>query len=128
MFDKVRKLFKRNNEVIPLPEGYDSEIFTQVMERAITPEQQTGVLRTAYHLTRLWNGGDTAQIPRVITMVEANYPHLERMAAHEIFSQEWLDELKTVLLTTADSAEVLVYLPKDFRQLLLDTLNNLEPD
>lgn len=128
MFDNIKKLFKRDNEVIPLPEGYDSEIFTQVMERAITPEQQSSVLRTTYHLSRLWNGVDTGQIPAAITMVDANYPHLERMAALEIFSQEWLSELKTVLQITANAADVLVYLPKNFRTMLLDALDNLEPD
>lgn len=128
MFDNLKKLFKRNDGFIPLPEGYDSEIFNQVLARSISPEQQTAVLRTSYHLTQLWRGGDTAEIPRAITMVDAAYPHLERMADLELFSPEWMAELKTAIQITADSAEVLLYYPKQFRQLLHDALDNLEPD
>ena len=128
MFHNIRKLFKRSEDFIPLPAGFDSKIFREVMERAITPEQQTKVLRTTYHLTRLWSGGNAAHIPQVVVMVEATYPHLEHMADLEIFSSEWLAELATVMQLTAASADVLVSQSEQFRQLLHEALANVRSD
>lgn len=130
MFDNIKKLLKRNDEFIPLPVGFgfDPEIFSQVMERAITPEQQTRVLRTAYHLNQLWNGGDTENIPRIIVMVEAAYPHLERMADLEIFGTDWLAELAIVMRLTAGSADGLVGQSEQFKELLQEAFENVKSD
>ncbi len=128
MFDNIRKLLKRNDEFIPLPLGLDSKIFNQVMVQAITPEQQTKVLRTAFHLTQLWKYGNTAHIPQVIVMVEATYPHLERMADLEIFGSDWLAELATVMQLTSDSADGLVSQSEQFEQLLREALDNVKSD
>jgi len=128
MFDSIRKLFKRSDDFIPLPKGFDSKIFRQVMVQAITPEQQTKVLRTTFHLTQLWKGGNSAHIPQVIVMVEATYPHLEHMADLEIFSSDWLAELATVLQLTADSADDLVSQSEQFKELLREALDNVKSD
>jgi hypothetical protein len=128
MFDNIRKLLKRNDEFIPLPVGLDSKIFNQVMVQAITPEQQTKVLRTAFHLTQLWKGGNTAHIPQVIVKVEATYPHLERMADLEIFGSDWLAELATVIQLTSDSADGLVSQLEQFEQILREALDNAKSD
>ena len=128
MFDNIRKLFKRSDDFIPLPAGFDSKIFRVVMERAITPEQQTKVLRTTYHLTRLWPGGNSARIPEIMVMVEATYPHLEHMADLEIFSSDWLAELATVMQLTTGSADGLVSQSEQFKQLLREALENVRSD
>jgi hypothetical protein len=128
MFDSIRKLFKRSDDFIPLPEGFDSEIFRQVMVRAISPEQQTKVLRTTYHLTQLWKYGNAAHIPQVIVKVKTNYPHLKRMADLEIFSSDWLAELATVMQLTADSADVQESQSEQFKQLLREALDNVKSD
>jgi len=128
MFENIKKLLKRDDGIIPLPAGYDSEIFNQVLMRSISSEQQTAVLRTSYHLSQLWCAGDTEEIPRAITMVDAAYPHLERMADLVLFSEEWLDELNTVIQITSNSAEVSLYYPEQFKQLLHDALENLQPE
>jgi hypothetical protein len=128
MFNNIKKLFRRNNEFIPLPLGYDPQVFNLVMTRAISPEQQTRVLRTAYYLTRLWNGGETARIPRIIVTVEVNYPHLERMADLEMFGDEWLAELAIVIKLTSGSADGLVSQSEQFRQLLREAYENVKPD
>ena len=98
------------------------------MEQAITPEQQTKVLRTAFHLTQLWKGGNTAHIPQVIVKVEATYPHLERMADLEIFGSDWLAELATVIQLTSDSADGLVSQLEQFEQILREALDNAKSD
>ena len=98
------------------------------MVQAITPEQQTKVLRTTFHLTQLWKGGNSAHIPQVIVMVEATYPHLEHMADLEIFSSDWLAELATVLQLTADSADDLVSQSEQFKELLREALDNVKSD
>ncbi len=128
MFDNIRKLLKRNDEFIPLPVGIDSKIFNQVMVKAITPDQQTKVLRTAYHLSQLWNGGETAHIPQIIVMVDAAYPHLERMADLEIFDTDWLAELAIVMQLTAGSADGLVGQSEQFKQLLRESYENIKSD
>lgn len=128
MFAALRKLFKRNDDFIPLPPGYDPEVFNSVLARAISPEQQTRVLRTAYHLTQLWNGEKTAHIPRIIVMVEASYPHLERMSDLEIFSDEWLAELAIVIKYTTGSADGLVGQSEQFKQLLREAYENVKSD
>jgi hypothetical protein len=128
MFNNIKKLFRRNNEFIPLPLGYDPQVFNLVMTRAISPEQQTRVLRTAYHLTQLWNGGETARIPRIIVTVEVNYPHLERMADLEMFGDEWLAELATIMKLTSGSADGFVSQSEHFRQLLREAYENVKPD
>lgn len=98
------------------------------MVRAITPEQQTKVLRTTYHLTQLWPGGSSARIPQVIVMIEATYPHLEHMADLEIFSTDWLAELATVMQLTTGSTDGLAGQSEQFRQLLREALDNVKPD
>jgi len=128
MFDNIRRLFKKGDEFIPLPVGIDTKVFNQVMVRAISPDQQTKVLRTAYHLTQLWNGGETAHIPQIIVMVNAAYPHLERMADCEIFDTDWLAELAIVMQLTAGSANGLVGQSEEFKQLLREALENVQPD
>lgn len=128
MFDNFRKLFKHSDDFIPLPVGFDSKIFREVMVRAITPEQQTKVLRTTYHLTQLWPGGSSARIPQIIVMIEATYPHLEHMADLEIFSTDWLAELATVMQLTTGSTDGLAGQSKQFRQLLREALDNVKPD
>jgi len=128
MFDNIRKLLKHNDEFIPLPVGYDSKVFNQVMEHAITPEQQTKVLRTTYHLTQLWRGGETAHIPQIIVMVDATYPHLELMADHEIFGTDWLAELAIVMQLTAGSADGLVGQSEQFKQLMREAYENVKSD
>jgi len=128
MFDNIRKLFKRNDDFIPLLAGFDSKIFREIMERAIPPEQQTKVLRTTYHLTQLWPGGNSARIPELMVMVEATYPHLEHMADLEIFSTNWLAELAIVMQLTTGSAGGLVGQSEQFKQLLREALDNVQPD
>ena len=128
MFDNLRKLFKRNDEFIPLPAGYDEKIFRLVMERAITPEQQTNVLRTTYHLSRLWNGGETANLLQLIVMVEPVYPHLARMADLEMFGTEWLAELAKIIELTTGSADNLVGQSEQFKQLLREAYENVKSD
>jgi hypothetical protein len=117
MFNNIKKLFRRNNEFIPLPVGYDPQVFNLVMTRAISPEQQTRVLRTAYHLTQLWNSNETARIP-----------HLERMADLEMFVDEWLAELATIMKLTSGSADGLVSQSEHFRQLLREAYENVKSD
>lgn len=128
MFDNIRKLLKQSDKSIPLPAGFDPKIFSLVMERAISPEQQTKVLRTAYHLSQLWKGGDASHIPQVIVMVEATYPHLERMADLEIFGTDWLAELATVIQLTAGSADSLAGQSEQFKQLLWEALENVKSE
>lgn len=128
MFDNLRKFFKRKEDFIPLSLDCDPEVFNVVMTRAITPEQQTGVLRTAYHLTRLWSGGETAHIPRFIVTVNATYPHLERMADLEIFGDEWLAELAVVIKLTSGSANGLVGQSEQLKQLLREAYENVKAD
>jgi hypothetical protein len=128
MFNNIKKLFKRNDDFIPLPLGYDPQVFNLVMTRAISPEQQTRVLRTAYHLTQLWSGGETAHIPRIIVTVEVNYPHLERMADLEMFGDEWLAELAIVIKLTSGSVDGLAGQSEQFRQLLREAYENVKPD
>ena len=128
MFDTLRKLFKRNDNFMPLPVGYDPKVFNSIMSLAITQEQQTRVMRTAYHLTQLWNSDKMAHIPRVIVLVEANYPHLERMADLEIFGDEWLAELAIVMQYTSGSADSLAGQSEQFRQLLGEAYENLKGD
>ena len=129
MFDSFRKLFRRNHdEFIPLPPGFDPRVFNSIMARAITPDQQTKVLRTAYHLTQLWNSEKTAHIPRIIVMVEAAYPHLERMADLEIFGNEWLAELSIVIRYTTGSADGLIGQSEQFKQLLHEAYENVKGD
>ncbi len=128
MFDNIRKLLKHNNEFIPLPVGIDSKVFNQVMVRAITPDQQTKVLRTVYHLTQLWKVGETAHIPQIIVKVDAAYPHLERMADLEIFDTDWLAELAIVMQLTAGSADGLVGQSEQFKQLLQEAFENVKSD
>ena len=128
MFINIKKLFRRNNEFIPLPAGYDPQVFNLVMTRAISPEQQTRVLRSAYHLTQLWNSNETARIPQIIVTVEVNYPHLERMADLEMFGDEWLAELATIMKLTSGSADGLVSQSEHFRQLLREAYENVKPD
>jgi len=128
MFDILRKLLKRNDDFIPLPAGYDEKIFRLVMERAITPEQQTNVLRTTYHLSRLWNGGETARLLQLIVMVEPAYPHLARMADLEMFDTEWLAELAIVIELTTGSADNLVGQSEQFKQLLREAYENVRTD
>ena len=128
MIDRVRKFFRRSDELIPLPEGFDSKIFSQVTVHAETPEQQTKVLRTTFHLAQLWKDSDSAHIPQVMVMVEATYPHLERMADLEISSSDWLAELATVMQLTADSADDLVRQSKEIDQLLRETLDKAKSD
>jgi len=98
------------------------------MERARSPEQQTKVLRTAYHLTQLWPGGDSARIPGVMVMVKATYPHLAHMADLEIFSTSWLAELAIVMQLTAGSADSLAGQSEQFKQLLREALDNVNSD
>jgi hypothetical protein len=128
MFDNIRKLFKRSDDFIPLPAGYDEKIFSLVMERAITPEQQTNVLRTAYHLSQLWSGGETANLLQIIVMVEPAYPHLARMADLEMFGTEWLAELAKVVELTTGSADNLVGQSEQFKQLLKEALDNVQSE
>lgn len=128
MFDNIRKLFRRGDDFIPLPPGFDPEIFREVMERAKTPQQQTRVLRTVYHLTRLWPAGKAVHIPRAMVMVNAAYPRLARMSNLEIFGTEWLAELAVVMQLTAGSTDGLASQPESFRQLLREALENLKPD
>lgn len=127
MFDHIRKLFHRGDEFIPLPPGFDPEIFREVMGRAKTPQQQTRVLRTVYHLTRLWPAGEAAHIPRAMIMLDAAYPRLARMSNLEMFGSEWLAELAAVMQLTAGSADGLASQPESFRQLLRAALENLKP-
>ena len=128
MFNNIKKLFRRNNEFIPLPLGYDPQVFNLVMTRAISTEQQTKVLRTAYHLTRLWGGGETAHIPQIIVTLESNYPHLERMADLEMFGDAWLAELATIMKLTSGSADGLAGQSEQFRQLLHEAYENVKSD
>ena len=128
MFDNLRKLLKRKDDFIPLPVGYDEKIFRLVMERAITQEQQTNVLRTTYHLSRLWNGGETAKVLELIVIVEPAYPHLARMADLEMFGTEWLAELAKVIELTTGSADNLVGQSEQFKQLLREAYDNVKAD
>jgi hypothetical protein len=128
MFENLRKLLRRDNDFIPLPPEYDPKVFNVIMSRAISSEQQTKVMRTAYHLTRLWGGGETAHIPQIIVMVDANYPHLARMADLEIFGDQWLAELAIVMKLTSGSADGLAGQPEHFRQLLRHAYENMKSD
>jgi len=128
IIDRIRKLFGRNDELIPLPEGFDSKIFSQVMSRAKTPEQQAKVAHTAFYLAHLWKDGDSAHIPQVMVMVEAVYPHLERMADLDPSSTDWLTELSTVIKLTADSADDLVRETEEVNQVLRAALDKDKSD
>ncbi len=128
IIDRIRKFFGRSDELIPLPEGFDSKIFSQVMVRAKTPEQQTKVAHTAFYLARLWKDGNSAHIPQVMAMVEATYPHLERMADLEPLSSDWLAELATAMQLTAESADDLVRETEEIDQLLRAALDNSKSD
>ena len=128
MFENIKKLIRQSGDYIPLPEGYDPEIFKLVMERAILQEQQTCVLRTSYHLSQLWRGEENRRILHVILMVEPAYPHLARMADLEIFGDEWLAELATVVNLTMGSVDNLVGQSEQFKQLLREAFDNMKPD
>lgn len=128
IIDRIRRLFGRGDELIPLPEGFDSQIFSQVMVRAETREQQAKVMRTALQLAQLWKDGDQAHLPRAMVMVEATYPHLERMADLEVYGSDWLSELAAAMQATADSADDLVWQSKETAQLLRDALDKSPPD
>ena len=108
--------------------GYDAEIFRLVMERAITQEQQTNVLRTSYHLSQLWQGEENRRILHVILMVEPAYPHLATMANLEIFGDNWLAELATVVKLTMGSVDNLVGPSEQFKTLLQEAFDNMHPD
>ena len=127
MFENFRKLLRHNDESIPLPPGFDSSVFNHVISRAISSEQQTKVLRTTYHLSQLWQGSKTSEITEIIVMVDATYPHLERMADLEIFGDNWLAELATVVKITMGSADNLVGQSEQFKQLLKDAMENVKP-
>jgi len=128
IIDRIRKFFGHSDELIPLPEGFDSQIFSQVMVRAKTPEQRTKVAQTAFYLARLWKDGESAHIPQVMVMVEATYPHLEQMANLEPLSSDWLTELATVMQLTADSADDLVRETEEINQLLQAALDKPKSD
>lgn len=61
-------------------------------------------------------------------MVDAAYPHLEKMADLEIFGNEWLAELATVIKYTCGSADGLVGQSEQFKQLLRDAYENVNSD
>ena len=102
IIESIRLLFgQRREELIPLPPGYDAEIYTEVMSRVTLPERQTRLIRASFQLAQLWQHGELSHIPRVMIMFEATYPHLERMADLEIYSSDWLTELIAALQLTA---------------------------
>lgn len=102
IIESIRLLFgRRSDDLIPLPEGYDSQIYSEIMSRISIPEQQTRLIRATFQLAQLWQSGDLSRIPRVIIMFESTYPHLERMADLEIYSSGWLAELIVALQLTA---------------------------
>lgn len=103
IIESIRLLFShRKDDLIPLPAGYDSQIYSEVMMRIAAPEQQSKVMRAAFQLAQLWQYGDLAHIPRVMVMVEATYPHLERMADLEVYTTDWLSELTAAMQLTAE--------------------------
>ena len=126
MFENFRKLLRHDEKIIPLPPGFDSKVFNQVISRAISPEQQTKVLRTTYHLTQLWQGSKTSEITEIIVMVDAAYPHLERMSDLVIFDTDWLAELAIVVKLTMGSADNLVGQSEHFKQILKEAFENIQ--
>lgn len=102
IIESIRLLFGRHKDnLIPLPPGYDAQIYTDVMTRVSGPEQQTRLIRATFQLAQLWQYGELSHIPRIMVMFEATYPHLERMADLEIYSSDWLIELIAALQLTA---------------------------
>ena len=98
----IRLLFgRRRDDLIPLPAGYDAQIYNAVMLRIAVPERQTRVMRAAFQLAQLWQYGDLSHIPRVMIMIEATYPYLERMADLDVYSPDWLAELIAAMQLTA---------------------------
>ena len=128
IIDRIRRLFGRSNDLIALPEGFDSQIFSQVIVRAETPEQKTKVMHTAFQLAQLWKDGNQAHVPRVMVMIDATYPHLERMADLEAYGSDWLSELAAAMQVTADSADDLVRQSEEIDRLLRDSLDKEKPD
>jgi hypothetical protein len=112
--DRIRRLFRHNQA-----DRFGVQTFSQIVACSKTPEQQDKVLRTVFHLTRLWKDGDAVHIPQVMAMVEGTYPHLERMADLEIHSAQWLAELAAATQITADSASGTVQQSEKIDQLLL---------
>lgn len=98
------------------------------MVRAETPEQRVKVMRTACRLAQLWEDGNQAHIPRLMVMIEATYPHLERMADLEVYSSDWLAELATAMQVTANSTDDFARQSEEFDQLLRDALDKAKPD
>ena len=128
IIDRIRRLFGRSDDLIPLPEGFDSQIFGEVIVRAETPEQKTKVMHTAFQLAQLWKDSNQAHLPRVMVMIDATYRHLERMADLEAYGPAWLAELAAAIQVTADSADDLVRQSADIDRLLRNALEKAKPD
>lgn len=67
-------------------------------------------------------------IPRIMVMIEATYPHLERMADLEPHSVDWLAELSEALRVTTDSADDLAREKEEVAQVLQDALDKAKSD
>lgn len=121
LIESIRLLFGRQrDDLIPLPPGYDTQIYNEVMSRISIPEQQTRIIRAAFQLEQLWQYGDLSHIPRVIIMFEETYPHLERMSDLEIYSSKWLTELIAALQLTAKITGNQVQLAEEIERLMHD--------
>ena len=119
--ESIRLLFsRRREELIPLPPGFDEQIYSEVMTRVSLPEQQTRIIRSAFLLANLWQYGELSRIPHVMIMFEATYPHLERMSDLEIYSSGWLAELIAALQLTARFTGKQSQLAEEIERLMRD--------
>lgn len=121
IIESIRILFgRRREELIPLPTGFDEQIYSEVMTRVSLPVQQTRIIHSAFQLVKLWQYGELSHIPRVMVMFEETYPHLERMAGLEIYSSGWLTELIAALQLTAGFTGNQSQLAEEIERLMRD--------
>jgi len=103
IIDRIRKFFGRSDELITLPEGFDTRIFSAVFVNAKTPEQREKVIRSLSSLVQLWKDGDSAHFPQIMAEIEETYPHLEKMDDLEAYSAEWIAECAALMKATTDN-------------------------
>ena len=110
--DKWVRKFTRKERIKPTKDMYvlktDTRNTANILARARDSVQVKKVTTAVHQIEQIWTKEEERNLIKIMLMIDATYPHFEKMADLDVLSEDWLSELIKAMEIATEGADQLL--------------------